>query len=59
MMMCQRKGMNHDIVWDIMGDDIIDVIPIQNPTVLIEDENGMEYLGQKYNLQEVRKDANI
>ena len=59
MMMCQRKGMNHDIVWDIMGDDIIDVIPIQNPTVLIEDENGMEYLGQKYSLQEVRKDANI
>ena len=55
MMMCQRKGMNHDIVWDIMGDDIIDVIPIQNPTVLIEDENGMEYLGQKYSLQEVRK----
>lgn len=59
MMMCQRKGINHDIVWDIMGDDIIDVIPIQNPTVLIEDENGMEYLGQKYSLQEVRKDANI
>ena len=59
MMMCQRKGMNHDIVWDIMGDDIIDIIPVQNPTVLIEDENGMEYLGQKYSLQEVRKDANI
>lgn len=59
MMMCQRKGMNHDIVWDIMGDDIIDIIPRQNPTILIEDENGMEYLGQKYSLQEVSKDANI
>ena len=29
MLMCQRKNMNYDIVWDIMGDDIVDVIPIQ------------------------------
>ena len=59
MMMCQRKGMNHDIIWDIMGDDIVDIIPRQNPTVLVEDENGMEYLGQKYSLQEGKNDVNI
>lgn len=53
MMMCQRKNINHDIVWDIMGDDIIDIIPICNPTVLIEDDYGVEYLGHKYQLQEV------
>lgn len=53
MMMCQRKNINHDIVWDIMGDDIIDIIPVCNPTVLIEDDNGVEYLGHKYQLQEV------
>lgn len=53
MMMCQRKNINHDIVWDIMGDDIIDIIPVCNPTVLIEDDYGVEYLGHKYQLQEV------
>ena len=53
MLMCQRKNMNYDIVWDIMGDDIVDVIPIQCPTILTEDENGIEYLGHKYGLQEV------
>lgn len=53
MMMCQRKNINHDIVWDIMGDDIIDIIPVCNPTVLIEDDCGVEYLGHKYQLQEV------
>lgn len=58
VMMCQRKNMDYDIVWDIMGDDIIDIIPIQNPTVLIEEENGIEYLGHKYGLQEVQN-ANI
>lgn len=58
MIMCQRKNMDYDIVWDIMGDDIVDVIPIQNPTVLIEEENGIEYLGHKYGLQEVHN-ANI
>ena len=58
MLMCQRKNMNYDIVWDIMGDDIVDIIPIQCPTILIEDENGIEYLGHKYGLQEVC-DVNI
>ena len=53
MLMCQRKNMNYDIVWDIMGDDIVDIIPVQCPTLLIESENGMEYLGHKYGLQEV------
>ncbi len=53
MMMCQRKNINHDIVWDIMGDDIIDIIPVCNPTVLIEDDYGVEYLGHRYQLQEV------
>lgn len=53
MMMCQRKNINHDIVWDIIGDDIIDIIPVCNPTVLIEDDYGVEYLGHKYQLQEV------
>lgn len=53
MMMCQRKNMNHDIVWDILGDDILDIIPVSNPTILVEKENGIEYLGNKYDLQEV------
>ena len=59
MMMCKIKGMNNDIVWDIMGDDIVDIIPAVNPTVLEDNKNGIEYLGHKYVLKEVNVDANI
>ena len=58
MFMCQKKNMDYDIVWDIMGDDIVDVIPISCPTILIEDDNGIEYLGHRLGLREVLN-ANI
>ena len=60
MMMCQIKHMSHDIIWDIMGDDIIDIIPIQNPIMLIDDEvNGLEYLGHKFSIQEVNYNVSV
>lgn len=60
MMMCQIKHISHDIIWDIMGDDIVDIIPIQNPIMLIDDEtNGLEYLGHKFSIQEVNHNVSV
>lgn len=53
MMMCQVKNMDYDIVWDIMGNDIVDIIPVKCPTILVEKDSGVEYLGHQYGLQEV------
>lgn len=55
MFICsQNNSKDYDLVWDIMGDDMIDVIPSENPTILVEDVNGSNYLGHKYSLQEVK-----
>ena len=54
IIMCGRHGWSYDCIWDIIGDDIIDIIPYDDSRVLIEDENGFEYLGHRYKLEEVR-----
>ncbi len=54
MFMCDKKNMSYDIVWDIMGDDIVDVIHSSGATILCESEDGVEYLGHNYSLQEVK-----
>lgn len=56
--MCNKNNWSYDCIWDIVGDDIIDIIPYGESQIVIEDENGFEYLGKKYRL-EVIKDVNI
>ncbi len=56
IIMCNRYGLSCDFVWDIIGEDIIDIIPQKNNFIVKESEEGEEYLGKKYILQEVRYD---
>ena len=51
--LCDNKNWSYDCVWDIIGDDIIDIIPYGNSKVIVEDPNGFEYLGKYYNLEGV------
>ena len=51
--LCDKKNWSYDCVWDIIGDDIIDIIPYGNSKVIVEDPNGFEYLGKYYNLEGV------
>lgn len=53
--MCQQFGWSLDCIWDILGDDIIDIIPYGQNLVIVEDEGGFEYLGHHYALREVSK----
>ena len=50
-MMCEKYNVNYEIIWDIMQDDIVDIIPENNPTVVVENENGTEYLGRYLSLE--------
>src|SRR5699024_5187948 len=58
VVMCETNNFSYDCIWDIVGDDIIDIIPYGDTYVLVNDDNGFEYLGEHYVLQEV-KDANL
>lgn len=51
--MCSSYGWSYDYVWDIVGDDIIDIIPYGNSMVVVDDMEGFEYLGKSYSLQQV------
>jgi len=57
--MCQKNNISYDCIWDILGEDIIDIIPYGKSQVIMEDETGFEYLGRYYSLCEVKKDDNI
>ncbi len=57
--MCQKYNIGFDFVWDMLGDDIIDIIPQNNSLVAVEDGDGLEYLGRTYNIKEVVNVAGI
>jgi len=50
---CKLYNLSFDFVWDILGDDIIDVIPHKKSFIPIENSSGKEYLGCRYILKEV------
>ena len=54
IVMCENHNWSYDCIWDIIGDDIIDIIPYGKTKVVIEDENGFEYLGHHYSLEEAK-----
>jgi len=45
---------DYTFIWDILGDDILDVIPKENSIIYKESETGRDYLGKKYEVMEVR-----
>lgn len=44
---------NWAFAWDILGDDILDVIPQKQTLVPVESKNGAEYLGKHFLLKEI------
>ena len=58
VVMCERKKKSFDCIWDIIGDDIIDIIPKSKSYILRDSKEGFEYLGNYYVVEEV-KDVNI
>ena len=55
VVMCERNNWSCDCIWDIVGDDIVDIIPYGNTQVVVEDADGFEYLGRNYKLEEVKR----
>ena len=45
------KYQDDDIVWQILKDDIIDIIPYGEKLLVQEEQRGQEYLGKKYILR--------
>ena len=54
IVMCEINKWDYSCVWDILGEDIIDIIPDGYTYVIVENKNGFEYLGKNYLLQEVQ-----
>lgn len=55
VVMCEKYNISFDFVWDMLGDDIIDIITQSDSLVAMEDEYGHEYLGKRYSIREVMK----
>ena len=55
IVVCERNNWSYDCIWDIVGDDIIDIIPYGSTKVIVEDKNGFEYLGNRYKVEEVSR----
>lgn len=55
IIMCDRNNWSYDCIWDIVGEDIIDIIPYGDTKVIVEKEDGFEYLGHFYGLEEVKR----
>ena len=55
VVVCERNNWSYDCIWDIVGDDIIDIIPYGSTKVIVEDKNGFEYLGNRYKVEEVSR----
>ena len=57
--MCKRNNFDYDFIWDILEDDIIDIIPSGDSLIIIDDKLGEDYLGGTYKLKEVKDYDNI
>lgn len=55
VVVCERNNWSYDCIWDIVGEDIIDIIPYGSTKVIVEDKNGFEYLGNRYKVEEVSR----
>lgn len=55
IVMCDRNNWSYDCIWDIVGEDIIDIVPYGDTKVVVEKEDGFEYLGHFYGLEEVKR----
>ena len=55
VVMCERNNWSCDCIWDIVGDDIVDIIPYRNTQFVVEDADGFEYFGRNYKLEEVKR----
>lgn len=53
---CKRNNYKENFIWDILKEDILDIIPDENSLIIVDDENGIDYLGRTYNLKEVSND---
>lgn len=47
----EYSNFNWNFVWDVLGEDILDVIEEGNAVIPIRDEDGTEYLGANYSLK--------
>lgn len=57
--MCEVYNFDYEFIWDILEDDIIDIIPRGNNLIITDDDMGEDYLGKTYKLKEVVWDDNI
>lgn len=55
IVMCERNNYSYDCIWDIVGEDIIDIIPYGDSKIVVQDNNGFDYLGNKYGLESVKR----
>lgn len=55
IVMCDRNNWSYDCIWDIVGEDIIDIVPYGDTKIVVEKEDGFEYLGHFYGLEEVKR----
>ena len=55
------KGNSKSLLWNVFGDEMVSHVKAKatKATFPIRDENGVEYLGQRYSLKEVDLDANV
>jgi len=47
------KNFDFTFIWDILGNDILKIIPQKNSIIYKESRTGMSYLGKKYEVMEV------
>ena len=57
--MCKRNNFDYDFIWDVLEEDIIDMIPSGDSLIIIDDKQGNDYLGRTYKLKEVKDYDNI
>lgn len=54
-MMCEKYNMNYEVIWEIMQDDIVEVIPEYNSMVVVESDSDTEYLGKSLRLEAINE----
>lgn len=56
---CKRYNFDADFIWDVLEDDILNIIPAGNSLIIVDDEKGKDYLGKNYKLKEVGTSDNF